>query len=129
MILVTVNKPKQILLLSFIGVVRPEELAKGYQDMAQFLAELPPGFRLLADLSALESLDKDCVNEIARAMELCDRKGVGLLVRVIPDPLKDIGLNILALFHYTHRPRTVTCRSMVEAAKALRSEERRVGKE
>src|SRR3954463_4781512 len=119
MILVTVNKPKQILLLSFIGRVRAADLVAGYQEMAAFLSELSPGFRLVSDLCPLESLDKDCAKEIARAMELCDQKGVGLLVRVIPDGSKDIGLNILTLFHYTHRPRTVTCVNMVEAAKAL----------
>jgi hypothetical protein len=118
-ILVTVNKPKQILLLSFIGQVRAKELVAGYQDMAAFLSELSPGFRLVTDLCALESLDEDCGKEIARAMELCDQKGVGLVVRIIPDGSKDIGLNILAHFHYRHRPRTVTCPNMVEAARAL----------
>jgi anti-anti-sigma regulatory factor len=118
-ILVTVNKPKQILLLTFIGRVRAEELAAGFQDMAAFLSELSPGFRLVSDLCAAESVDKDCAKEIAKAMELCDQKGVGLVVRVIPDGSKDIGLNILAHFHYTRRPRTVTCANMVQAAKAL----------
>ena len=116
MFLVTMNKPKQILLLTFIGRVRVEELATGFQEMVAFLAELSPGLRVLSDLSALESLDKDCAPEIAKAMELCDQKGVSLRVLVIPDPLKDIGLNILAQFHYKHRPQTVTCVNMVEAA-------------
>jgi hypothetical protein len=38
---------------------------------------------------------------------------------VIPDPSKDIGLDILALFHYRKRPRMVTCKNMVEAAEKL----------
>jgi hypothetical protein len=37
---------------------------------------------------------------------------------VIPDPSKDIGLKILALFHYADLPRTVMCANMVEAANA-----------
>ena len=44
---------------------------------------------------------------------------VGLLVRVIPDPTKDIGLDILAIFHYRHRPRMVTCKNLVEAMEKL----------
>jgi hypothetical protein len=52
-------------------------------------------------------------------MELCDQKGVALVVRVIPDPTKDVGLGILSRFHYHHRPRSVTCESMVEAAELL----------
>jgi hypothetical protein len=87
--------------------------------MVGFVTELSAGFRLLSDLSAVEFLEKDCDKEIARAMELFDEKGVSLVVRVIPDPSKDIGLKILALFHYADLPQTVTCANMVEAAKAL----------
>jgi hypothetical protein len=50
---------------------------------------------------------------------LCDQKGVALVVRVVPDPTKDIGFNILSLFHYPHRPPAVTCKTMVEAARLL----------
>jgi hypothetical protein len=52
-------------------------------------------------------------------MDLCDQHGVGLVIRVIPDPAKDIGLNILSIFHYPHHPRTVTCKAMNEAARLL----------
>jgi len=40
-------------------------------------------------------------------------------VRVIPDASKDIGLDILSIFHYRHRPRVVTCKNMAEAFKKL----------
>ena len=52
-------------------------------------------------------------------MDLLDEAGVSLVVRVIPDPKKDIGMNILSLFHYRNRPRVVTCARMIEAAKEL----------
>src|SRR5215831_3078791 len=116
MILLTSNKPKQILLFTFIGHVTAAELAKGQQDLPSLLAELSPGFTLLTDLSSLDRLDKDGVPHIAQAMEAFDQKGIGLVVRVIPDPAKDIGLKILSVFHYPHRPRIVTCESMVQAA-------------
>jgi anti-anti-sigma regulatory factor len=119
MILVTINKRKQILLFSFIGRVLARELTESREDVVEALAMLSPDFRVVTDLTHLDLLDKDCVEEISRTMELCDQKGVALLVRVIPDPTKDIGLNILASFHYEHRPRTVTCSNMIEAAKAL----------
>jgi hypothetical protein len=60
-----------------------------------------------------------CLTEIGRGMEMVDQSGVGLVVRVIPDPSKDIGLNILTAFHYAHPPRLVTCKNMTEAARAL----------
>jgi hypothetical protein len=61
----------------------------------------------------------NCATEIAKIMQLCDQKGVELVVRVVPDQTKDIGLGILSLFHYRHRPRSVTCKNMAEAAKLL----------
>ena len=87
--------------------------------MVALLADLEPGFRLLTDLGRLDSIDLSCAAEIGKIMELCDQKGVALVVRVIPDRTKDIGLGILGLFHYPHHPRTVSCETIVEAAKLL----------
>jgi hypothetical protein len=50
---------------------------------------------------------------------MIDQHGMGLLVYVIPDPSKDIVLNIFAIFHYAKRPRVVTCQNIIEAARAL----------
>jgi hypothetical protein len=83
------------------------------------VADLGPGFRLLTDLSRLESMDLDCAKELGAFMEFIDRSGVSLVVRVIPDPKKDIGLNILTIFHYRHHPRFVSCAKMSLAAKHL----------
>src|SRR5438270_10557647 len=77
------------------------------------------GERRLADLERLDSISLDCAPEIGKVMELCDQKGVALVVRVIPDHTKDIGLGILSHFHYHRLPRIVTCANMAEAAKLL----------
>jgi hypothetical protein len=119
MFLAMSNKARQLLCLSYIQRVRSEELKRGREDVKTLLADLPPGFRLLADLSQLESMDLDCMKELGRTMELFDRSKVGMIVRVIPDPSKDIGLNILTLFHYPHRPKIITCKTMTEAAGLL----------
>ena len=119
MFFITSNKPKQLLYFSFIGKVEVEELARGVSDLVALLAELEPGFRVLGDLERLESMCVGGSAEIGKAMELCDQKGVGLVVRVIPDQTKDIGFGILSLFHYRQAPRTVTCKTMAEAAKLL----------
>jgi hypothetical protein len=119
MFLATSNKSKRLLCLSYVGRVRLEELVLGLDDVKTLLAELPPGFRLLADMTWLESMDLDCTTEIGRAMELFDQHGLGLVVRVIPDPVKDIGFNILGIFHYPHHPQIVTCNTLTEAASVL----------
>ena len=119
MILVTINKLRQLVVLTYIGEVRAEELVRARPDLISFLAELSPGFRLLTDLSHLHTIEKDCIEQISQAMEACHQRGVGLVVRVIPDPTKDIGMNILSAFHYPHHQRIVTCASMLEAARVL----------
>lgn len=119
MLLATSNPAKRLLYLSYAGRVRPEELARGREDLRTLLAGLPPDFRLLVDLSALDAMGLDCLPELGRNMEEIDRHGVGLVVRVIPEPGKDIGLNILAIFHYPRHPRTVTCANLAEALRQL----------
>ena len=119
MVLVTASKPKRLLYLSYIGRVDVHELRNALAEVASVLKDLEPGFRLLTDFERLESVALEGATEIGKVMELCDQKGVSLVVRVIPEPSKDIGMNILALFHYPHRPRTVTCASTLEARQAL----------
>ncbi len=118
-LLVTSNKSRRLLHIRYIGRVQPAEFEGSREDLTTQLGELPPGFRLLADFSQLESMELDCEAELGRMMELIGRAGVGLVVRVIPDPSKDIGMNILTVFHYPHRLRVVACKNLVEAAGAL----------
>lgn len=99
--------------------VTAKQLKAGHSDLQAQLAEMPPGFNLLADFSQLESMAADCAPEVGAGMELIDAARPGLLVRVIPDPSKDIGLNILTAFHYKKRPRIVNCRTLAEAARVL----------
>jgi hypothetical protein len=119
MFLATINKAKQLLYLNFTGRVSVEDLEHGYADVVRLVDELTSGFRVLGDFSTLDSMDVKAAGQIGRTMELCDQKGVALVVRIIPDPAKDIGFNILTVFHYRHRPRIVTCQSLVEAGEVL----------
>jgi len=105
MFLAMSNKAKGLLLLSYIDQVD--------------VPELPAGFKILVDLERLESMDIACIEELGKMMELFDQHGLEQVVRVIPDPMKDIGFNILARFHYHHNPRITNCKTMVEAAKLL----------
>jgi hypothetical protein len=119
MLLVTSNKSKQLLYIRYIGHVRLEEFQKGREDLATQLGEMSPGFHLLADFSQLESMGLDCTPELGRMMELIGQADVKLVVRVIPEPSKDIGMNILTVFHYPHHLRVVTCQNLPDAAGAL----------
>jgi hypothetical protein len=119
MVLSTANKAKSLLQVSYIGQVGAEELRREYDDLVALLADLPAGFKLLVDLERLETMDIACVEELGKMMEAFDRHGLAQVVRVIPDPTKDIGFNILARFHYQNEPRTTNCKTMIEAAALL----------
>jgi len=117
--LITSNKARQLLYISFIGAVRPENFTTGREDVALQLAGLAPGFHYLVDLTHLESMSPDCLTELGRMMEVIGQAGVGLVVRVIPDPSKDIGMNILTIFHYPQQLQVVTCQNLPEAIQVL----------
>lgn len=119
MLLATSNKSIQLLMVSYVGDVRQGEIMSHQAEATALMTELLPGFRLLADFSNLESMDTKSIGEFGKMMELIDQAGVGLVVRVVPDPSKDFGLNILTVFHYRKDLQVITCESMVEALKAL----------
>src|SRR5487761_2199748 len=114
MFLATTNQARRLLYLSYIQKVTAAELERGYQDVTALLAEFPDGFLMLADLGRLESMDIACEEILGKTMEMMERHGLKRVVRVIPDPTKDIGLNIIGMFHYSKKIRIVTCRTMVE---------------
>lgn len=116
---VEVDKSRNLLKIGYAQHVGPEDTKRVEEKVPPLLADVRPGFRLLTDLSALESMDLACVPYIKRMMDLCNQQGVEKVVRVIPDPHKDIGFNILSLFHYRRRVRIVTCATLEEALKAL----------
>ena len=119
MFLATSNKAKGLLYLSYIGHIDVASLQREHDNIVALLAELPAGFKLLVDLGHMESMDTDCVEELGKFMELLDQHEMGQVVRVIPDPAKDIGFNILARFHYRNNPRMNTCKTMAEAVRLL----------
>ena len=55
-------------------------------------------------------------------------KGIGAVVRIVPDPAKDIGFNILSVVHYRRGVRVVTCQTAEEAERASNGAEATSGK-
>ena len=100
MVHVDVDKANRVLRLDFSGAVDVEQSKRALDELTARAEEMPEGFRLLTDLTGLESMEPGCARYISKAMDLCNRKGVKLVVRVIPDQHKDIGFNILSIFHY-----------------------------
>jgi anti-anti-sigma regulatory factor len=115
-------KAGSLLKISLAGRVAAEEVKGCAEQVQRLLPDTQPGFALLTDLSRLEAMGLDCVPHLKSFMELCNKAGVGMVVRVIPDPHKDIGFSILSVFHYRRRVKIVTCKTMEEAQRALDSD-------
>ncbi len=115
MIKFEVDEPKRLLVIRYSGVVEAEETEKGLEQIRNGLSKLQSGFRLLADLTALESMDTACAPFIEKAMDLCNQKGASMVVRVIPDPRRDIGLQIMSIFHYRGDVQIFTCETLAQA--------------
>jgi hypothetical protein len=119
MIQAEADKSKNLLRVTYAKRVGPSETKRAVETLQRLLADLLPGFRLLTDLSGLEEMDLACVPDMKKMMDVCNKKGAERVVRVIPDPHKDIGFNILSLFHYRRGVRIITCQTLEEGLKAL----------
>jgi anti-anti-sigma regulatory factor len=116
---VAVEKTANLLKVSYVGTVKADEARRCQERILLLLKELQRGFGMLTDFSALEAMDLACAPFIEQVMDACDDAGIKTVVRVFPDPRKDIGLNIMSLFHYSRGVRIVTCRTLEEAQTVL----------
>jgi hypothetical protein len=121
MIKFEVDQPRNLLVIRYCGHVGPNEVEKGLEDIRTRLDDLQSGFRLLGDLTELKSMDIACAPFIEQAMDLFNAKGVSLIVRIIPDPHRDIGLQIMSIFHYGGSVQIITYQTLAEALELLES--------
>ena len=83
------------------------------------LVDIEPGFRLLTDLSSLESVATSCATDLGEMMNLCNGKGISAVIRVVPDPRKDIGFTLMSRFHYGKLVEGRTYETLADAVQSL----------
>lgn len=105
----------------YVGHVTAAGMAACVKEVESHLAAMRTGFTVLTDLTELEAMELDCVPHLTRMMDLSKARGIGAVVRVIPDRTKDIGFNILSIIHYRRGVKVVTCDTLAEAERALKS--------
>jgi hypothetical protein len=99
--------------------VSADEMRECAEQLRTLTANMRPGFRLLSDLTGLKSMDPTGASYIGAIMDLFAAKQVSLIVRVIPDPRKDIGLNILSYIHYGSQVQMATYQNLSDALQSL----------
>jgi hypothetical protein len=117
------DRPKRLLVISAAGQVTKKEVETVALRVREIMKEVTPGFRVLTDFRWLERMDPAAAVPLAEIMDALAAKDVAAVVRVVPDPRKDIGLNILSQFHYGPQIKLATFESLAEALSALINEE------
>src|SRR4051812_512113 len=119
MYVVETDTTKQLLVLSVAGTVTADESRETLARVRERLQEMEPGFVALIDFRWLDSMVAASAPIIAEIMDAFAAKKVSAVVRVMPDPHKDIGLNILSPFHYGPGVRLMTFETLADAIQAL----------
>jgi len=116
---VDANDAERLVKISWSGQVDSDEMRRCAEEISVTASKMRPGFRVLADLTGLESMDPAGAPYIGSVMDLCVTKQVEHVVRVIPDPRKDIGLNIMSHFRYGSKIRVTICENLPDAMRRL----------
>lgn len=116
---VEADKSKRLIVISAIGHVTTGEVKEAAQKVREIVKDTAPGFRVLSDFRWLDSMQASASKHVAEIMDAVAAKKVGLVARVIPDPRKDIGLNILSHFHYGPEIQTATFETLADALQSL----------
>ena len=120
MYLTEFERSQRLLKITVAGDTTADEVRSALENLRSLLKEIQPGFKLLADISALESMPTSAAPYLGEIMESCAEKGVSLVIRLLPpDPKKDIGLAIISRFHYPPHIPIITCATMEEAMRLL----------
>ena len=116
---VKIDSARNLVIITYGGHITPAELARGRAALVAAVAAVPPGFRLLTDLSELDAMEYACATEIEATMDLMRKHVVAEVVRVVPDPHKDIGFTVMSFFHYRRAVPVLTCETRAEALAKL----------
>jgi anti-anti-sigma regulatory factor len=116
---VELDRSKRLLVISATQKVTAQEANMVAQRIRELLQDIEPGFHVLADFRWLESMDSAAAAHIARIMDVLTEKNVASVTRVMPDPHKDIGLNILSLFHYGANVKIATFETLADAVQDI----------
>lgn len=119
MVSVEIDGSKRLLVVSAAGHVSKAEVKQAAEQVRNTLRDVAPGLRALTDFRWLDSMRPSAAPYIAEIMDALAEKQVASVIRIIPDPGKDIGLNILSQFHYAPELPITTVATLVEALDRL----------
>ena len=114
------DRKHNALIIEFEGNVDVAQAERFYSDVKKILPKRRKGFTLLTDLSSVQNVDLKVQETIKKTMDFFNAQGVSEIIRVIPDADKDIGFNIMSIFHYSKKVKFLTVQSRQEAQARLK---------
>src|SRR5207237_4973501 len=119
---VEIDRSKRLLVISALRQGTAGQAKLVAQQVRELLRDVARGIRVLADFRWLESMDPAAAYHVAEIMDALTEKRVASVTRVMPDPHKDIGLNILSQFHYGPEIQIATFETLADALQSLTRE-------
>ena len=119
MFVVEIDSSRRLLVINVVGHVTVEETRDTVRRVRELLEDVEPGFVALVDYRWLDSMATGAAQFIGQIMDAVAAKKVSAVVRVVPDPHKDIGLNILSQFHYGPEIKLMTFETLADAVASL----------
>jgi hypothetical protein len=116
---IEVSDAERLIKISWFGHVDLDEMRRCADEIGATPSKLRPGFRVLVDMTDLESMDYTGAPYIGSVMDFCVNNQVEHVVRVIPNPHKDIGLNIMSYLRYGSKVRVTVCENLADAMRLL----------
>lgn len=119
MFVAEIDSSRRFVVISVTGHATVDEARDTVGRVRELLKDVEPGFVALVDYRRLDSMATGAARFIAEIMDVFVAKKVSAVVRVVPDPRKDIGLNILSHFHYGPEIKVLTFETLADAISAL----------
>lgn len=110
---------RNLLTIRYAGHIVAAYTAANLATVRAAIQGLRPGFGLMIDFTDLISMEPACAPHIGAIMDYANAQRVAAVVRVIPDPRLDIGMEIMSRFHYGSEVVTFTCTNVEEAMRVL----------
>ena len=98
---ISVDENENIISIKIEGGFNLEQADKAQNEIALILQKVKRGFTVLTDMSLLHEMSPESFKSISKTMDMFNAYGIARAIRVMPDISKDIGFNIMDMFHYS----------------------------
>jgi hypothetical protein len=112
---ISFDENENIVLIKIEGMFDLEQAEKAHNEITLILQKVKNGFIVLTDMSLLKEMNPESFKSISKTMDLFHSRGISHAIRVMPDPSKDIGFNIMDMFHYSPNVKIRTFESLENA--------------